>query len=436
MYLWEIMDLRHVSAAAVIIVLGVTTAGAGQRFVSDQATFQAALGAFQANNEDDTITVLPGTFNLTFPLTYVLNEAHSLTVQGAGPNQTIIDGGGLYRPLSLDARAGLFPQAALSVSGITFRNGVGSNSSGDGDGGGLLLQTAVSTITVQNCDFVNNVADDDGGGLSASTDFGGTILVENSTFTGNRALGTDFLQGGVCFFQDGEGGGAKLGAEHSEVILRNNLFSANRSEVDGAGAVISETTFATVVGNVFTQNVASLDDVMHSFFTGEGGGLEIRIQDRLELRDNIFIGNLGFDGGGAVLEEYEEAVVVNNVFLNNIADGGVPFAAGNGGGLAARAGLGISPVLVITNNTFYGNFGRFGGGLYYEQNAFTVVSITNNIIWGNTAPEDIWAYDDADFDDIGGVASIDYNDIGGFFSLCDSRGPAVCTPTMSWDPTT
>lgn len=423
MYLSRVTYLPRIVSVVFATVLSMSAASAAVFNVSAQADFQNALTTAATNGEADTINVSAGTVNLTATLTYApgFSENFALTIQGAGPGMTILDGGNVRRALSLDTRSAVpDTNAALSVAGITFQNG---NNAGavEPDGGGVFLQTGTASITLRDCQVLNSVADDDGGGLSASIDNGidSFILVEDSMFNDNIAVGTSATGG------DGEGGGTKLDGNGATVTLKDNTFNRNQAEDDGAGALIDDADSASVSGNTFADNIASPD--------GEGGGLEVRVDELADLRDNIFLRNRAFDGGGAVLDDFTDAVVVNNVFLNNEAEIFV-VGDGDGGGLDIEADCFCNSI-VVTNNTFYGNSGDEGGGLRVEALTGMQVDISNNIVWGNFSsftPQgaDIYADDDDDGDGIGGSVNLGFNDFGFFLSDCESQASA-CQPDVN-----
>ena len=101
----------------------------------------------------DTITVPAGTYILTIAgtgddasETGDLDIADDLTIIGAGPSITIIDGGGLERVIEI------LPGSLVNISGVTIQNG---NDSGMGGGifnaGTLtLINSAVSTIRLNS----------------------------------------------------------------------------------------------------------------------------------------------------------------------------------------------------------------------------------------------------------------------------------------------
>ncbi len=124
-----------------------------------------ALFYAQTNGQDDTIKIARGTYSGTF--VYSSAEAFSLSVLGGydstcnsrtlDADNTIIDAGQAGPCLVLTSTvAGDF-----EVQGITFQNG---ETTTNGDGGGLRIQSDEGDATVDSNSFKNNHADSEGGG--------------------------------------------------------------------------------------------------------------------------------------------------------------------------------------------------------------------------------------------------------------------------------
>ncbi|MGH7268396.1 MAG: hypothetical protein ACREMB_26560, partial [Candidatus Rokuibacteriota bacterium] len=81
--------------------------------------------------------------------------ADEITIQGAGPGRSVIDGNGLDRVFFVANRT-------LNLVGLTVRNGdATANSGSENAGGGALVQNA--TLTATNVVFVNNRGNNGGG---------------------------------------------------------------------------------------------------------------------------------------------------------------------------------------------------------------------------------------------------------------------------------
>jgi hypothetical protein len=192
-------------------------------YVPDEiATIQAALDSALAG---DTIHVAPGTYgaNLTFP-------ASDLVLRGAGADSTILTGGDSSVVLTVDGGQ----SSATIISGLTIRNGSGTN------GGGVLIDGGSNPV-IRNILFYDNSASHGAGvyvsGFSNPT-FDHTTFVLNSASTGGAGVS---VAGG------------------SSVAINNSILSANNGS---AIEVIngSETTTYSIVdgGNAGTGNLDAL----------------------------------------------------------------------------------------------------------------------------------------------------------------------------------
>ncbi|MDP7120665.1 MAG: choice-of-anchor D domain-containing protein, partial [Candidatus Marinimicrobia bacterium] len=192
-------------------------------YVPDEiATIQAALDSALAG---DTIHVAPGTYgaNLTFPTS-------DLVLRGAGADSTILTGGDSSVVLTVDGGQ----SSATIISGLTIRNGSGTN------GGGVLIDGGSNPV-IRNILFYDNSASHGAGvyvsGFSNPT-FDHTTFVLNSASTGGAGVS---VAGG------------------SSVAINNSILSANNGS---AIEVIngSETTTYSIVdgGNAGTGNLDTI----------------------------------------------------------------------------------------------------------------------------------------------------------------------------------
>lgn len=190
--------------------------------------------------------------------------------------------------------------------------------------GGAIFMAGPVQATILNCAFVDNISFLSGAGIYFN---GASPRVEQCFFSGNRAGHTPPLEE-----QYGYGGG--LCGLNTKAVIRENVFLANAS-------------------------------------TGIGGGLSFDLSDPL-IENNIFEANDSPLGGGfGILRSQVSGTITNNLVINNTA---MFF----GGGIAL-----ITSRANVSGNTIVGNYGGYGGGLYF--NAEAAVNVFNTILWDNWA---------------------------------------------------
>ena len=338
-------------------------------YVTNPDEFQNALSIADSNREDDTINVAEGRYNITSTLYYSScngDSGHELTIQGAGADKTVLDGGGSVQILYIDTDAdnnGGDSGGDVTIKGVGFNEGFGW-----GDGGGMYVDGWSINLTIKECAFSKNhtyldvYGNGNGGGVYAST-FKGTITITNNTFSRNSA--------------DLDGGGVYVWTFKGTVTITNNTFSRNRADHytgGGGGGLYAESRLGTIV-----------------------------------ITNNTFSGNsANCDGGGLYAYSKYAITITNNTFSRNSADL-------DGGGVDAYSKSGT---ITITNNTFSGNSVKYGYGggvhvrLRYDS---ATLNIYNNILFGNMANDgdDLYVYSDGDGNYIGSIVNLYNNDFSG-----------------------
>ena len=241
-----------------------------------------------------------------------LTIGKNLTLAGAGPGTTILDGLGLGTPLHV------LPGANVAVSGIGFQNGSATNDLGGGiknegqlmlsnciiqncvagAGGGLAnLQNAI----IECCTLINNQALGLGGGIfntqqatlqivdstvssNAAPDAAG-VLTSGNLFVTNCTVSWNLASGafGTC---DGNGGGIQSLGGQAWVV--NSTVSGNQAAAyalspgGGTGGGIR------VDGGVLSLRYATLSS---NTATNRGGGVLVLSNGVVNARDTIVGGN-------------------------------------------------------------------------------------------------------------------------------------------------
>ncbi len=379
------------------------------------ANTNAVVDACPAGTIADTITLPAGTFALTIPgtseseaATGDLDITDDLTLIGAGPTNTIIDGGGIDRVFEIfnDAvvhfsRIGITgggstaagaairlagtAQLTLSVtrvygvpSGMSFaiyilsgtRLTLQSSQIDSNLSGGLYIQND-ATAVLRNTTVASNTVDTNGGGISA----GGVLTAVNSTISGNGAGNA----GGGIF----SGGTTDL----YNVTIANN--TAGLGGLQGSGGGIYQT-----VGVVTLRNSIVADNV-----------------DLVPAPTNECIGTLT-SAGYNLIEDTVNCVVTGDT-ANDIY-GSDPLLAAidlNGGGVFTQRLMIGSPAINAGNPT--GCIDETGATLLLDQRNY----LRNGVC-------DLGAFE---FNSLGLVTSTP--------SPTSSPVPATATPTATRTPT-
>ncbi len=390
------MGNRHIPFLTAAFCILSTSVSAATFDVTNGAEFESALIAAQSNGEADTINLAAGLYTSSNPFEYTAaaTENFPLTISGAGPTLTVLDGQDARRVLLIDTTT-VTPDdtaAAVSISGVTIQNGevVEANSAG----GGLLVRAIEANLSLTNC------------------------LVQR-----NRIIPASSNTGGAFLF-----------GFNGEVSVSNCIFAGNLSDSTGGLRIRAEGGSATVTNNLFTGN-KSLD------ILGIGGGMRMDIRDGETLvQGNRFDRNesVGNGGGLSILQNGAgETTVVNNVFFDNLS--GASGDPGGGGGLAFVTNG--SGTFFLVNNTIFanrtqdsGNGPGGGGGVYLQIRNDVEAQLYNNIVFGNEADgdgDDIFANDDADEDDNGAPLTLVSNDFSDFATFCQSAGGCITDITQS-----
>jgi hypothetical protein len=266
---WLFGGLTQVAAAPAAVRL-VAPGGAD----TGDCTAPCATIGYAIGQADvlDTINVATGIYpeNVTIGI--------SLTLQGAGAGNTIVDGSGTDRVITVTN------DAVVTIDGMTIQNGKAS------DGGGIHINYGC-TVNVNNSTIYNNTADY-GGGIRNSGDvltinnstvysntsqFGGggiyneyTLTINNSTISGNT---TNDNGGGI--YNENESG--------TSTAINNSTISGNTADDNGGGIFNgSESGTFTITHSTISGNTAD----------GDGGGIYIDYElAAINIKNTIIAGN-------------------------------------------------------------------------------------------------------------------------------------------------
>ena len=282
-------------------------------------------------------------------------------------------------------------------------------------GAGVYMGGGSSLGVIRNSTFEGNTAALRGGAIAA---FGNSsLLIKNTTFIDNRALGSPAQSpdtgGGAIYFDGdiadingstfisnraltGDGGGAIYATGSASVGVTGSQFTTNRTRNEG-GAILSDgllilsnTTFdgntaldgISQGGAVAARAGADIDDSTFLNNSADTGG-GVYCADSLELTGVLFDGNravgeaLG-DGGAGVYCAGTDITVEGGEFVGNRAFG----VRGVGGGVFLNGGS-----LVVSGGTVFrlNRAQRGGGAIDVQGDALVTISqasLTENVVSG------------------------------------------------------
>jgi CSLREA domain-containing protein len=321
-------------------------------------TLRAAIQETNARQGHDTIVLPAGVYQLTrvgqddTALNGDLDISSTLTILGAGPGSTVIDGnGGVTGDRVFDILTG-----TVVISGVTIQHGQVPLASNFGGGG---IEQLGGALTLENSEVLSNTAPD-GGGIE---NLGGVLTIEHSVIRGNT--------GGT-----GLGGGVE---SSGPLLVRDSTISGN-SAAAGAGIDLEVTTrFHNVQMTVLNSTISG--NTAQSF----GGG--IRTDVNLDVVNSTIAGNASTgDAGGLGLAPHNQtmrlfnATVVDNLANANDTSGGI------GGGIFVCATVTCTnpPTVTFQNSIVAGNeslsLGVHGFTIVADDCAGRAFSLSHNIL--------------------------------------------------------
>ena len=412
-------------------------------------TLRAAIDEANSNPNPDTITLPAGTFTIAKPgenennnRTGDFDIKSSVSIIGAGRDQTIIDGGLLDRVFDINPEY-LINNNTYTLKQISVTHGkLTSTINGNGYGyiAGSAIKNQFSDMTIDNVRiFENTNLNPSSSGImylaKSKLTITNSLFEKNITnsssilfdYNFNSALETNINN---TTFRDNNSNVANIVNYATATILEigkygvlDNLKVYNN--VGGSGVSLQDPGQETIVHNSdINDNDAGNSNGGGVSFVGDGTAI-VRIQN-----SNIY-GNKACDGGGIYHKEFMQNIIAppslyitDSYIHNNIADcngGGIKTdgghlqidksllesntAVGNGGGLAVQdngdpsnltpVGEGKTARVEVYNTTFATNTaGQAGGGMSFIQTSSTdpttagngTLELNNNTISFNTSP--------------------------------------------------
>jgi predicted outer membrane repeat protein len=305
------------------LVLSTYASAATITVPGDYPTIQ---GAIDAANPGDTVQVAPGTYyeNLLID--------KDLTLQGDDPDTTIIDAGGSGHVISVSSGV-MAAISSLTITGgssnygggiytdngtLTISNSTFSGNSASRYGGGIYTDSG--PLTISNSTFSSNSAIWGGGAINTNsgtliisistfsdnsasrygggiyTKSGGTLTINNSTFSGNSFTGS------------GAGAGA-ISSYNSTLTISNSTFSGNSADWASGGAIVTDSGTLAISNSTFSGN--SADRFAGAIYSYNGP---------LTISNSTISGNSATTGGG-IFAYYSTVQVKNTIVANSLLGG-------------------------------------------------------------------------------------------------------------------
>jgi len=271
---------------------------------------------------------------------------------------------------------GMFNTGSPNLTNITFLGNHAAVS-----GGGIYNQSGSPTLT--GAAFISNTASTNGGGIYNAP--GSTLTLTDANFddnAGNAGGGMYNYQSGLNLTNvtfSGNSANTQGGGMYSyQSSLTLNVITFTLNSAQSGGGMTGYTSILTMTNVAFLRNTTAQEGggvsivhgqatITHATFisnTASGGGGCANNSDLLILTDATFSGNSAQSGGGLYNSTGAISTTLNSVtFSNNTA-------ANFGGGMHHLSGSAS-----LTNVTFSGNSGQFGGGIN-SQGTLTLLNVT------------------------------------------------------------
>jgi len=254
---------------------------------NQECSLRAAIQEANSMPGHQTIILPAGTYTLSLRdepnvrdrngSTGDLNVSEDLTIQGAGADSTIIDGGGFTGIIETHL-------STLTITGVELRNG-----RAEFVGGSIF--SSQGSLVFEDLIFRNNQSDREAGAIYA---FRSDINIKRTTFVGNRAL---------------NGGGGALSAGWGTLEVSDSLFENNTAFNGGA---------IQVFGQDLSLNPL-LVQIERSAFLGNQGirGSALWIgSHEATILNSTFSGNLSEGGIYEVIYNFNSLINIVHSTLN------------------------------------------------------------------------------------------------------------------------
>lgn len=398
--------------AFVVLVLGLWTPSVGRTAVLDvdrtdddaaatacsaaanDCSLRGAIITANGNGETDTINLQSGaTYTLSILSTCEDNAADGdlditddLTIVGNG---STVDGADIDRIFFISTNNG---PIVVTISGLTIQNGTAQEDTGacgpGGFGGGILVSSG-ETLNLNNVTVTQNEAVA-GGGISND----GTLSIQDSVISGNRATSTFSQEGGGGIFNDEEG---------TQTILRSTI--SGNTAISAGGGIMDFDTDADPA-----QRTTIIESTLSGNTADAGGGLYT---------------DVGLDAGIITL-------INSTVSGNDAIFGDVLSDSGSGGGIFVCYGTVSLRNVTVTDNSAE----EEGGGVALPSCGESQLILRNSIVAANQDLDATVANPDCILEDPSELVSEDFNLIGdetgcdGLFTGAADQVGTAATPVI------
>jgi len=318
--------------------------------LTEPSTIHVPAGTYVLSQSSGcTFTRPPSTSPITWP-TFTLCLTRTVTLQGAGADETIIDGDRRGRVLFVA------PGGVANVRGVTIRNGLSDRSLGTNpEGGGLLNE---GTLVLTDSVVTGNGLDPNATGATGAgiyNAFGAALTLLRSTVAANVAP-SHAGGGGISTF-------LRSMLNVLDSVIRDNTIGSNGGGINNYGGVV------TIVRSTLSGNASGgLGGAIANFGTNIDGTDYI---GALTIIDSTLSGNTTGSSGGGIFNSFRTTVELNNA---TITSNRVTTTAGSGGGFATREGTEIA----VRNTIIAGNTATSGSAPdCLAENSFRSAGLTS-----------------------------------------------------------
>lgn len=279
-----------------------------------------ALNGWGSGDPGGTLTVSGGGFSG--------NQSTNAAISGggngggalyiSGGSTATVDGASFTDNRSVNGGAVHILGSNLTVTSSTFSGNVADNSAGGGGGGAIYVDGTKGfngTISVQTSQFSGNHTNQLGGAIFSFPEGNGQTIIEQSTFSGNYAVGQG--QGGALYHQSATGNGA--------LTITASTFSGNwahgqNGRASQGGALWLLDAPVTITNSTFVGNDATTQEALAADDWRRGFGGAIRTSSATTIVNSTLANNSAGFVGGAIAGP---ATVRNTIIANNT--GGNPW---------------------------------------------------------------------------------------------------------------